>query len=146
VWDCIFGKDAFVPSSSQETGVMYVETADGRAKRTEEEIRNVLERKYAYAFGTGSAGSVHWLWNTNIYMNNMNESNIGALRADGTQKPETDVSYDFGAFMAEAGPYFTERELEQVAVVFPYSNDFSNRKLAYDATTRLTRVMAYMMK
>ena len=34
---------------------------------------------------------------------------------------------------------FQERELEEVAVVFPYSNDFSNRKLAYDATTRAIR-------
>lgn len=38
---------------------------------------------------------------------------------------------------------FRDRELEEVAVVFPYSNDFSNRKLAFDATTRLTRVLGY---
>ena len=75
---------------------MYVETPDGRAKRTEEELRSILERKYAYAFSTGGAGAVQWIWNTNFYMDNANESHIGALRADGTEKPEADVSYDFG--------------------------------------------------
>src|SRR5699024_11747930 len=78
----------------QATSIMYVEQPNKLAKRTEYELRNILERKYAYAFSTGGAGAVQWLWNTNYYMNNINESNIGAIRADGTEKPETDVSYD----------------------------------------------------
>ena len=122
---------------------MYVETPEGLAKRSEEELRAMLERKYAYAFATGGAGAIHWIWNTNFYMDNANESHIGALRADGTEKPEADVSYRFGSFMAEAGRLFRDRELEDIAVVFPYSNDFSNRKLAFEATTRLTRVLGY---
>src|SRR5699024_9202939 len=101
------------------------------------------ERKYAYAFSTGGAGAVQWLWNTNYFMNNVNESNIGALRADGTEKPETNVSYDFGEFMGGIHDLFTDRELEEVGVIFPYANDFSNQKLAYTATTNLTRVLAY---
>jgi len=146
VWDGIFTKDAHKPNLIQETGIMYVEAADGRAKRSEEELRNILERKYAYAFSTGGAGAVQWIWNTNFYMDNVNESNIGALRADGTQKPEADVSYDFGSFFAEIGHKLEDRALEDIAVVFPYSNDFSNRSFAYDATTKLTRVLAYDMK
>lgn len=86
---------------------MYVETPDGRAKRSEEELRAMLERKYAYAFASGGAGAVQWIWNTNFYMDNANESQIGALRADGTEKPEADVSYDFGRFIGEAGGYLT---------------------------------------
>lgn len=143
VWDSIFAKTADKPNLVQETGIMYVETPEGRAKRTEEELRNILERKYAYAFATGGAGAVQWIWNTNFYMDNANESHIGALRADGTEKPEADVSYDFGRFMAEIRDLFRGRELEDTAVVFPYSNDFSNRKLAFDATTKATRVLAY---
>jgi len=146
VWDGIFSKDGLKPNLVQETGIMYVETPDGRAKRSEEELRNILERKYAYAFATGGAGAVQWIWNTNFYMDNVNESNIGALRADGTEKPEADVSYDFGAFLAQVGGRFEDRALEDVAAVYPYSNDFSNRRLAYDATTKLTRVLAYEMK
>ena len=146
LWDSLFSKTANKPNLIQETGIMYVETPNGRAKRTETEIRNILERKYAYAFAAGGAGAVQWIWNTNYYMNNVNESNIGALRADGTEKPEADVSYRYGRFMGEIGHLFKDRELEDVVVVFPYSNDFSNRKLAFDATTKLTRVLAYEMK
>ncbi|HLR01706.1 MAG TPA: beta-galactosidase [Virgibacillus sp.] len=145
LWDGIFTKTLNKPNLIQETGIMYVEKPDNHAKRSEHELRNILERKYAYAFSTGGAGAVQWLWNTNYYMNNVNESNIGAIRADGTEKPETDVSYDFGAFMQKIGHLFQDRKLEDVAVVFPYSNDFSNRKLAYYATTNLTRTLAYDM-
>ncbi len=146
VWDGIFAKTTEKPNLIQETGIMYVETPEGRAKRSELELRNILERKYAYAFATGGAGAVQWIWNTNFYMDNANESHIGALRADGTEKPEANVSYDFGRFMNEIRELFRGRRLEDVAVVFPYSNDFSNRKLAFDATTRLTRALAYELK
>ncbi|BBH21358.1 hypothetical protein Back11_27030 [Paenibacillus baekrokdamisoli] len=145
VWDGIFSKAIDKPNVIQETGIMYVETPDGRAKRSEEELRNILERKYAYAFSTGGAGAVQWIWNINFYMNNVNESHIGALRADGTEKPEASVSYDFGAFMGQIGHLFVGRELEEVAVVFPYSNDFSNRALAYEATSRSIRTLSYSM-
>jgi len=146
VWDGIFAKTANKPNVIQETGIMYVETPDGRAKRSELELRSILERKYAYAFSTGGAGAIQWIWNTNFYMDNANESHIGALRADGTEKPEADVSYDFGQFMNENRDLFEDRALEEIAVIFPYSNDFSNRKLAFDATTRITRVMNYSLK
>ncbi|MGG4146697.1 beta-galactosidase [Paenibacillus algorifonticola] len=143
VWDSLFAKTANKPNVVQETGIMYVETPDGRAKRSEAELHSLLERKYAYAFATGGAGAVQWIWNTNFYMDNANESHIGALRADGTEKPEADVSYDFGSFMEQIRDLFEDRQLEDTAVLFPYSNDFSNRKLAFDATTRATRVLAY---
>ncbi|MHA7966113.1 beta-galactosidase [Paenibacillus sp. CAU 1782] len=146
LWDGIFAKTADKPNLVQETGIMYVETPDGRAKRTEQELHNILERKYAYAFAAGGAGAVQWIWNTNFYMDNANESHIGALRADGTEKPEADVSYRFGSFMAEIRDLFRNRKLEDIAVVFPYSNDFSNRKLAFEATTAATRTLAYELK
>lgn len=146
VWDGVFAKTPYKPNLVQETGIMYVETPDGRAKRSEAELRNMLERKYAYAFATGGAGAVHWIWNTNFYMDNANESHIGALRADGTEKPEAEVSRDFGRFMEEIRDLFHDRELEDTAVIFPYSNDFSNRKLAFDATTKAARVLAYELK
>ncbi|GGD71952.1 alpha-amylase family protein [Paenibacillus nasutitermitis] len=145
VWDGVFTKALDKPNLIQETGIMYVETPDGRAKRSEEELRNILERKYAYSFSTGGAGAVQWIWNINFYMNNINESHIGALRADGTEKPEAAVSYDFGSFIAQIRDLFQGRKLEEVALVYPYSNDFSSRNLAYDATTRLVRTLSYAM-
>lgn len=146
VWDGVFTKTPDKPNVIQETGIMYVETPDGRAKRSEFELRNFLERKYAYAFSTGGAGAIQWIWNTNFYMDNANESHIGALRADGTEKPEADVSYDFGRFMAQIRDLFTGRKLEEVAAVYPYSNDFSNRSFAVETTNRLTRVLTYDLK
>nr|WP_275583381.1 beta-galactosidase [Bacillus pakistanensis] len=143
LWDGIFAKTFKKPNLIQETGIMYVEKPNNQAKRTEEELRNILERKYAYAFAAGNAGAVQWLWNTNYFMNNINESNIGALRADGTEKPEANISYDFGRFMKNIGYLFDNRKLEDIVVIFPFSNDFSNRRLAFDATTKLTRVLAY---
>ncbi|MEH7179337.1 beta-galactosidase [Neobacillus vireti] len=143
LWDGIFAKTIDKPNLISETGIMYVEKPNNQAKRSEEELRNILERKYAYAFASGSAGAVQWLWNTNYFMNNINESNIGALRADGTEKPEANVSYDFGRFINKVGYLFENRKLEEIVVIFPYSNDFSNRRFAFDATTKLTRVLAY---
>lgn len=146
VWDSVFSKAPDRPLLVQETGIMYLEMPDNRAKRSESELRNILERKYAYSFATGGAGAVQWLWNTNYFMNNVNESNIGALRADGTEKPEADVSYDFGDFMKEISELFEDRELEDIAVIFPYSNDFSNRRFACEATAKTARVLGYELK
>jgi hypothetical protein len=143
LWDGIFSKTIDKPNLIQETGIMYVEKPNNQAKRSEEELRNILERKYAYSFAAGGAGAVQWLWNTNYFMNNINESNIGALRADGTEKPEANVSYDFGRFIKDVGHLFENRKLEDIVVIFPYSNDFSNRRLAFDATSKLTRILAY---
>lgn len=143
VWSGLFTKTPNKPNLTQETGVMYLERADGRAKRSEDDLMRLLERKYAYAWGTGSAGTVQWIWNTNVYMDNINEANIGALRVDGTEKPEATVTYNFGRFIAAISSLFHDRHLEDVAVVFPYSNDFSHRSLAFDATTIAVRVLAY---
>ncbi|WP_040950687.1 beta-galactosidase [Gorillibacterium massiliense] len=146
VWDGVFSKTADKPNLTQETGMMYVETPNGKAKRSEEELRNILERKYAIAFATGGAGAIHWVWNTNFYMNDANESHIGALRADGTEKPESQVSRDFGHFMMSIRDMLVGRKVEDAAIVFPYSNDFSNRKLAFEATTKSVRTLAYEVK
>ncbi|MGN7456106.1 beta-galactosidase [Paenibacillus pasadenensis] len=145
VLDGVFAKTPNKPNVIQETGIMYVETPDGFAKRTEEELHAILERKYAYAFSTGGAGAVQWIWNINFYMHNVNESHIGALRADGTEKPEADVSYDFGRFIRECGHLFEDRKLEEVAVVYPYSSDFSNRSSVEESTSRLARSLAHRM-
>ncbi|MCK0471016.1 beta-galactosidase [Halalkalibacter sp. APA_J-10(15)] len=146
VWDSLFTKDPLKPNVVQETGIMHVERPDGRSKRSEIELKSILERKYAYGFATGGAGAVQWLWNTNHYMDNINESNIGAIRSDQTEKPETDVSYDFGSFIKEVSELFRSRKLEEVAVIYPYSNDLSNREFAFSATAKLTRVLTYDLR
>ena len=145
-WDGIFAKTPNQPNLVQETGIMYLEQANGRAQRTEIELAEILERKFAYAFGTRSAGAVQWIWNTNAYMNNVNESNIGALRVDGSEKPEAQVLEKFARFIESVRDWFVDRPLETVAVVYPYSNDLSHRRLAVEATVRLTQALSYDLK
>ncbi|TJZ78913.1 glycoside hydrolase [Chitiniphilus eburneus] len=144
-WDTLFNKTPCKPLLIQETGIMHVENPNGRSKRGEAELAALLERKYAYAFAGGGAGAVQWIWNINYHMDNINESHIGAVRADGSRKPETAVSGDFGAFFAKVAPLMRERSLPQVAVVHPYANDYGNRRSAQEATQRLVRVLHYQL-
>jgi hypothetical protein len=142
-WDGIFSKTGGKPCLIQETGIMHLVRPDGAPRRDEFELRDILERKYALAFAANNAGAIHWLWNINIYMESMNEVNIGAIRADGSQKAEADVSYDFGAFIREVSPLFEDREPETVSIVFPNANCFSVRDHATPATKRAARILGY---
>ncbi len=82
------------PHFTQEVGIMNVNYPTGKGKLTEAYTRNLLERKYAFAFAGDNAGSVQWVWNINIHIDNINECTIGAVRPDGGQKLESDISYD----------------------------------------------------
>lgn len=144
-YDGIFAKTPNKPSLIQETGIMYVQNADGRGRRSEAELRNILERKYALAFAANNAGAIQWLWNINVYMDSTNEVNIGAVRADGTQKLEADVSYDFGDFVRQTAYLFEGRKQEEVAVVYPFSSDYSIRDYAVQSVKKLSRVLGYRM-
>ncbi|QBC45080.1 beta-galactosidase [Iodobacter fluviatilis] len=145
-WDSIFSKTPNKPSLVQETGIMHIESPNGRSKRSETELAYMLERKYAYAFINGGAGAVQWLWNINYHMDNINESHIGACRADGTRKPEAMISEDYGSFFKTLAPLMKNRQLEDIAVIYPFSNDYGNRRFALEATQRLVRVMQYELK
>ncbi|HSC78919.1 MAG TPA: beta-galactosidase [Chitinolyticbacter sp.] len=146
LWDTLFAKVPGKPMLVQETGIMHVEAPTGRSKRSELELAHLLERKYAYAFAGGGAGAVQWIWQINYHMDNLNESHIGALRADGTHKPEAAVTWAFGAFCRKVGHLLRDRRQPSVAVVYPYSNDYGNRRFAVEATQRATRALAYELK
>ncbi len=147
VWDTRFGKSHEKPLLVQETGIMYTEAPNGQPRRSEQDLHDILEKKFAYAYGTRCAGAIHWLWNTNYFMNNANESNIGAIRCDGSRKPEFTVYRDFADFFGKTpGIYSDVLNEEQIAVIYPFSNDFSNRKFAEHATTHLTKLLTYELK
>lgn len=147
VWDTRFAKVEGKPLVVQETGIMYAEAPNGVPRRTEEDLAKLLRRKFAYAYGTKCAGAIHWLWNTNYYMNNANESNIGAIRCDRSRKPEFMAYERFARFFEKAQGLISDiRREEQIAVVFPYSNDFSNRSFAQHSTTHLTKLLTYQLK
>jgi hypothetical protein len=89
------------PFLIQETGIMFTDDLS-RAKRcTEAETARLFERKLTAAFMNGS-GFIQWCWNVNALMNERNEVEIGAHRADRTARPEGLVLAAFGDFFRRA--------------------------------------------
>jgi hypothetical protein len=122
---------------------MFYEKMDGSAWRTEEEARNLLERKLAISFAAQGAGFVQWIWNANCYMNSDNEAAIGFYRADQTAKPELDSFLKITKFMAAHRDALREREDEAVLMLIPHSQMFSPRSFATEATHKCVRAMFY---
>ncbi|HLF15483.1 MAG TPA: cellulase family glycosylhydrolase, partial [Bacteroidota bacterium] len=143
LWDSVMTTVAGKPNLIEETGVMFYEKADGRPWRSEEETRNLLERKLAVTFGSGAAGFINWLWNTNQYMDSDNEAGIGLKRPDGSLKPEFDTIRQYAKFFTAHSEWFTEKEQEAVVLVIPHSNMFSTRDSATEATKNAVRAMEY---
>jgi hypothetical protein len=143
VWDNVVSKVPGRPNLVEETGVMFYEKMDGSAWRTEDDVRNLLERKLAIAFGAGGAGFIEWMWNTNPYMMSDNEAAIGLHRVDGTRKPEIEPVITFARFFAEHKNLMVGREEEEVVMVIPHSQQYSTRNFATDATKRCVRTLAY---
>jgi hypothetical protein len=87
----------------------------------------LFERKTAAAFMNGS-GSIQWCWNINAWMNERNEVEIGAHRADRTTRPEGLVLAAFGDFIRKAQEYW-QGPLDEapLAVVASFSGLWSNR-------------------
>ena len=81
----------------QETGLQRELNLDEIARRTTENEAALLERKVAASFIQGS-GAIEWLWNTNSYMTESNETPIGAVRTDYTEKPEATLLRAFAQF------------------------------------------------
>ena len=143
LWDSVLTKSPSKPNLVEESGIMFYETMRRTPGRTEEEARNLLERKIAFAMGADGAGFVQWLWNTNCYIANDNEASIGFFRADGTAKPELEPFRAMAAFWRRHGDLLVGKRLEDVVVVVPQSHMFSVRDFATQATRRAVRVMGY---
>lgn len=131
------------PLLVQETGVMHYERLDQAARRTELNRAHLLERKLALALGAG-AGFVQWLWNTNTDMTDDNEVAIGALRADGSEKPEMGALRRMAAFARSLAPHVGPWEPEPVLVVQPQSVLYSaDQDLALRAVQRWVRALTH---
>jgi hypothetical protein len=143
LWDTVVTRAPAKPHLVQESGAMFYETADGRPWRSEEESAKLVARKLAMAVSAGSAGFVQWLWNTNPYMNSDNEAAIGALRCDGSAKPEFDVLRAMARFLDTVGPSLQARQEEEVVLVIPHADQFSVRGSGVQAGRNCVRTMAY---
>ena len=144
VWDSLVAKQRGKPMLVQETGVQFEADLRGKPRRTAPEDAVLLERKLAIAMGTG-AGAIEWLWNTNALMKSQQEVTIGAVRWDGTEKPEAAVLRAFGSFAAAAGPYVKSPvERNDVVILTSQALQYSAlSSFAISAQERAVRVLNY---
>jgi len=143
LWDSLVAKQPGKAMLIQETGLQRQLTPDEIARLTPEQEAALFERKVALSFTYGS-GAIEWLWNTNSYMTEANETPIGALRADGTEKPEATVLREMAKFAAAASPYLKNPKRPDIAIVTSQAAQFSAMgQLQIEAQQNAVRALAY---
>jgi hypothetical protein len=143
LWDSLVAKQPGKAMLIQETGLQRELTLDELARRTPQQEAALFERKFALSFVYGS-GAIEWLWNSNSYMTESNETPIGALHADGTEKPEATVLRDMAKFAAAASPYLVNPKRPDIAIVTSQAAQFSVQgDLQSAAQQNAVRALAY---
>jgi len=143
LWDSLVAKQPGKAMLIQETGLQRELNLDETSRRTPESEAALFERKVAMSFVQGS-GAIEWLWNTNSYMTEGNETPIGALRADGTQKPEATVMRNFAKLAAELSPHLRNPQPAQVAVIASQAAQYSAiAEAQIEAQRKSVRALAY---
>lgn len=143
LWCSLIAKQPGKPMLIQETGLQRQLTPRETMRLTPEDEAALLERKLAMSFA-GGAGAVEWLWNVNAYMTSDNEVTIGAVRADGSVKPDVHVLRGFARFAADASPYLHDVEAPQVAIVTSQALQYSPwNSTANEAQQRAVRALFY---
>ena len=143
LWDSLVAKQPGKAMLIQETGLQRELTLDEVARRTPEQEAMLFERKFAMSF-VGGSGAIEWLWNSNSYMTESNETPIGALHADGTEKPEATVLRDMAKFAAAASPFLVNPKQPVIAVVTSQAAQYSvQADLQIAAQQNAVRALGY---
>jgi hypothetical protein len=145
LWDSLAAKQPGEAMLIQETGLQRELNLDEVARRTTDNEAALLERKVAVSFIQGS-GAIEWLWNTNSDMTESNETPIGAIRTDYTEKPEATLLRAFAQFAPSLHEHLRDPQLPSIAIVTSQAAQYSAlaefqiaaqqnavRALAYDA-------------
>jgi hypothetical protein len=144
LWDSLVAKQPGKAMLIQETGLQRGLNLDEIARRSQESEAALFERKVALSFVQG-AGAIQWLWNTNVFMVEGNETSIGALRADGSEKPEAAVLRGFADFAKKAGRSLSNPQLPDVAIVASEASQFSVEwDLQMQAQRQAVRALCYV--
>jgi hypothetical protein len=144
LWDSLVAKLPGEPMLVQETGISHELRLDGEAHRSLAQETSLFERKLVMAAGT-SAGAIEWLWNVNAYQRDDREATIGAIRPDGTEKPEAELMRRFAKFAGEAGPHMSVAALPDVAIVTSQALQYSPlQNLAAEAQQKSVRALHYL--
>jgi hypothetical protein len=116
---------------------------DEIARRTTESEGALLERKIAASFIQGS-GAIEWLWNTNSDMTESNETPIGAVRTDYTEKPEATVLRAFAQFAPSLQEHLREPQLPSIAIITSQAAQYSAvAEFQLAAQQNAVRALAY---
>jgi hypothetical protein len=143
LWAGLAAKMPGKPMLVQEMGEQRRLTQDDRLRLSAEEESWQLERKLAIAFAQG-AGGIEWVWNVNATMANDNEIPIGAIRPDGTEKPEAQVLAGFAKFAGQHPASFTSIEPPAITVVTSQAQLYSGMwGLAVEMQKKAVRTLAY---
>ena len=143
LWASLAAKMPGEPMLVQEMGEQRRLTQDDHLRLSAEEEGWQLERKLATSFAQG-AGGLEWVWNVNATMANDNEIPIGAIRPDGTEKPEVTVLADFAKFANRSTGSFTTIELPPITIVTSQSLLYTGMNaLAATTQKKAVRALAY---
>jgi hypothetical protein len=143
LWDSLLAKQPGEAMLIQETGLQRELDLDEIARRDPEHEASLLERKVAASFVQG-AGAIEWLWNTNSYMTESNETPIGLIRPDGTEKPEAAVMRAYAAFARSVGDHLRGPEQPTIALVTSQAAQFSVLgDLQLEAQRKAVRALTY---
>lgn len=143
LWTVLAAKLPGKPMLLQEVGEQRQMLEDAHLRLNPKEEAWQLERNLAVSLAQG-AGALEWVWNVNPYMPNDNETPIGAIRPDGTEKPEAFVLEDFGAFTSTIAPFAVHLQPPPVSVVASQALQFSDRNaLAIHVQQHALRALAF---
>jgi hypothetical protein len=143
LWASLAAKLPGKPMLVQEMGEQRRLLQDGELRLTAEDEAKQLERKMALSFVQG-AGGIEWVWNVNALMANDNETTIGAVRPDGTEKPEAQVLAGIAKFASEGSASFTRIEAPAVTIVTSQSLLYTGMNdLALAAQKKSLRALCY---
>jgi len=145
VWDSLAAKQPGEAMLIQETGLQRELNLDEIARRTPENEAALLERKIAASFIQGS-GAIEWLWNTNSGMTESNETPIGAVRTDYTEKPEATLLRGFAQFAPSLQEHLRDPQLPQIAIVTSQAAQYSvMADFQLEAQRRAVRALSYSL-
>jgi endo-1,4-beta-mannosidase len=145
LWDSLVAKQPGKAMLIQETGLQRELNLDEIARYTTAAEASLIERKFALSLAQGS-GAIEWLWNSNSYMTEGNETPIGAVRPDGTEKEEAAVLRDFAAFSKVLSPHLKNPRPPSIAIITSQAAQYSVLSGVQIAAQRnAVRTLAYSL-
>jgi hypothetical protein len=143
LWGSLLAKQPRQAMLIQETGLQRELNLDEVVRREPDSEAALLERKVATSFVQGS-GAIEWLWNTNSYMTESNETPIGLVRPDATEKPEASVMRGYAEFAKSLSGHLQNPQQPSIAIVTSQAAQFSvMADLQLEAQRKAVRALAY---